>query len=95
MAEFFEKARRRAKLLVDIGGNLIGTVSSCGGLGGPDDLVRPSARIGPLGPNGGPTSTVALRGASPAIGAAGSDAPDRDQRNLARRDPDAGAFERR
>ena len=58
-------------------------------------MVRPLPLIGGLGSNGGPTPTVALHRGSPAIGAAGADAPSRDQRNLARRDPDAGAFERR
>jgi CSLREA domain-containing protein len=77
------------------GGNLIGVATACGPLGGPGDIVRPVSRIGSLGPNGGPTPTVALRRGSPAIGAAQADAPARDQRNLSRHDPDAGAFERR
>ena len=77
------------------GGNLVGSGAGCATLGGPGDLVRPLPLIGGLGSNGGPTPTVALRRGSPAIGAAGADAPSRDQRNLARRDPDAGAFERR
>ena len=59
------------------------------------DFVLISLGVGGLGSNGGPTPTVALHRGSPAIGAAGADAPSRDQRNLARRDPDAGAFERR
>lgn len=77
------------------GGNVVSNTGggSCGELGGPGDLVVGAARIAPLEPNGGPTSTVALRRGSPAIGAAGSDAPARDQRNIGRQDPDAGAFE--
>lgn len=77
------------------GGNLIGAAGGCVGLGGAGDVVVRDPRIGTLQPNGGPTSTVALRRGSRAIGAAQTDAPLRDQRNLTRRDPDAGAFERR
>lgn len=83
--------------LLSGGGNVIGAPdpAGCGALGGAGDLVVGGARIAPLGPNGGPTSTVALRRGSAAIGAAGPDAPARDQRNVGRRDPDAGAFEYR
>ncbi|MFI5122984.1 MAG: choice-of-anchor Q domain-containing protein, partial [Vicinamibacteria bacterium] len=76
------------------GGNLVGVPGGCPGFGGGADVVGRQARIGSLQPNGGPTSTVALRRGSPAIGAAEADAPRRDQRNLTRRDPDAGAYER-
>ncbi|MDX6581430.1 MAG: hypothetical protein QOI10_614 [Solirubrobacterales bacterium] len=75
------------------GGNLIGIAAGCGELGSGGDLVRRDPRIGRLQPNGGPTSTVALRRGSPAIGAARVDAPRRDQRSRTRRDPDAGAYE--
>ena len=83
--------------LLSGGGNAIGSLdpAACGALGGPGDAVVGQARVAPLGPNGGPTSTVALRRGSPAIGAAGPDAPARDQRSVRRRDPDAGAFEYR
>lgn len=77
------------------GGNLVGVPGGCAGFGGGADVVGRAARIGALQPNGGPTSTVALLPGSPAIGAAQTDAPPRDQRNLTRRDPDAGAYERR
>ena len=81
--------------LVSGGGNVIGTGAGCDGAAGGGDLVRPRPRIAALAPNGGPTPTVALLAGSPAIGAAGRDAPRRDQRNVDRRDPDAGAYELR
>jgi hypothetical protein len=81
--------------IVSGGGNVFGSPAGCPGLAGVGDLVRPRPRIGSLADNGGPTPTVALLRRSPAIGAAAADAPSRDQRNLARRDPDAGAYERR
>jgi hypothetical protein len=76
------------------GGNLVGSHAGCEEFGGPADLIRANAKTGPLRDNGGLTPTVALLRGSPAIGAAGPDAPRRDQRNRSRRDPDAGAFER-
>jgi hypothetical protein len=80
---------------VSAGGNVVGGLSSCSGLDTATDLLAASPRIGLLKLNGGPTATIALRAGSPAIGAAETDAPARDQRNVRRRDPDAGAFERR
>jgi CSLREA domain-containing protein len=77
------------------GGNLLGDALACEGFGQIGDQVAAEPRIGTLKVNGGPTATIALRARSPAIGAAGPDAPERDQRNVRRRDPDAGAFERR
>jgi len=79
--------------VVSGGGNLVGSASGCG-LGGAADRTSINPRLGPLEPNGGPTATVALLRRSPAIGAAAADAPPRDQRNLSRSEPDAGAYER-
>jgi hypothetical protein len=80
--------------VVSGGGNLVGSASGCGNLGGGADRTSINPRLGPLERNGGPTATVALLRRSPAIGAAGGNAPRRDQRNLSRSDPDAGAYER-
>jgi hypothetical protein len=72
--------------LVDIAGGCDETGSN---------LATSTPGLRPLAANGGPTETVALRPASPAIGNAGPGAPPRDQRGR-RRDahPDIGAFER-
>jgi CSLREA domain-containing protein len=80
----------------DSGGhNLLSDDSLCDGFDGPGDVVRANPRIGQLKRNGGPTETVALKRGSPAIGKAGNDAPNRDQRDRKRdRRPDIGAFER-
>jgi CSLREA domain-containing protein len=77
------------------GYNLIETLSNCafenpsvGDITGKDPL------LGPLQLNGGSTQTQALLPGSPAINAANSNAPARDQRNYIRPDaPDIGAFE--
>jgi len=60
-----------------------------------DPIVAAEPRLGPLGSNGGRTPTIALLAGSPAIGAAASKAPARDQRGVKRSDPDLGAYERR
>lgn len=60
------------------------------------DLTGIDPRLDDLGPNGGPTSSHALRASSPAIDAAGDDCPDTDQRGVGRpQGPacDIGAFE--
>jgi CSLREA domain-containing protein len=84
--------------LVDSQGrNLISVeTGACNGFDGPGDLTG-NPRIGSLGRNGGPTATVSLKRASPAVNAAGTECPARDQRG--RRRPqgprcDIGAFER-
>ena len=77
------------------GNNLLSTKENCGGFDLPSDLERPNPKLGPLKRNGGPSNTVALKKGSPAIGKAGDDAPNRDQRGRKRdRNPDIGAFER-
>ena len=76
------------------GHNLLSDEGLCTGLAG-SDMVRANSRIGPLEQNGGPTQTIALKSRSPAIGKAGNDAPNRDQRGRKRdRRPDIGSFER-
>lgn len=76
------------------GHNLLTNYAGCTGLLGSDDEIA-NPKIGALKRNGGPTKTVALKRGSPAIGEAGADAPNRDQRGRRRdRDPDIGAFER-
>jgi CSLREA domain-containing protein len=70
--------------IVSLGRTMIGNAGGCGLTAGPGDIRNRSARILPLGDNGGPTPTHALRKTSPAInkGAACSRA---DQRGVARR----------
>jgi CSLREA domain-containing protein len=79
------------------GRNLISVeTAACNGFDGPGDLVG-NPRIGPLGRNGGPTKTVPLKRASPAVDAGGAECPARDQRGVRRpqgRRCDIGAFER-
>jgi CSLREA domain-containing protein len=59
----------------------------------PRDLEEVDARLRPLGPNGGPTPTMALTASSPAVGIAGN-CEGRDQRGVPRaRRCDAGAYE--
>ena len=75
--------------------NLLSTIEDCSGFTQPGDVVDPHPRIRELADNGGPTKTVALRSGSPAIGEAGADAPNRDQRGRKRgAQKDIGAFER-
>lgn len=77
------------------GNNLLTDDSGCTDFDGPGDRVRANPKIGPLKRNGGPTKTIGLKKGSPAIGRAGNDAPNRDQRGRKRdRRPDIGAFER-
>ncbi|HSI80163.1 MAG TPA: right-handed parallel beta-helix repeat-containing protein [Solirubrobacterales bacterium] len=80
-----------------MGGNLITTTAGgCDFLDHLEDIVAPKPRIGKLRRNGGPTATIGLRKASPAINQGdGPAAPKRDQRGVRRRNPDIGAYERR
>jgi hypothetical protein len=60
------------------------------------DLPKVGPLLAPLGDNGGPTETLALLAASPAIDAAGGNCPPRDQRGIRRPQGgacDIGAFE--
>lgn len=76
------------------GHNLLTNDEFCSGLIGSDDEIG-NPKIGQLRRNGGATKTIALKNGSPAIGAAGNDAPKRDQRGRKRDgQPDVGAFER-
>jgi CSLREA domain-containing protein len=74
--------------------NLVGAGGGCLETGSNKAVSDP--KLKPLGKYGGPTKTHALKPKSKAIGLAGHDAPNRDQRG-AKRDahPDAGAYERR
>lgn len=85
-----------AGLFDSAGGNLRTTTADCGGFDGAGDIVRGNPRLGQLRRNGGPTKTISLKGASPAIGLARkASAEARDQRGRKRdADPDSGAFER-
>jgi len=77
--------------LGSLGGN-VGTARGCG-LRGPTDRSGEDPQLGRLGPNGGPTPTMALRPTSPAIGS-GIECSRRDQRGAPRdRRCDAGAYE--
>ena len=77
------------------GGNVVGDDSCL--LGGPGDLEGTTAGVQPLADNGGPTRTMALTTASPAVDHALADGcPSADQRRVARPQRegcDAGAFE--
>lgn len=88
------------------GHNLIGNGAGCAGLTGPDagDVIgAPHAGLLALADNGGPTDTVALQAASPALSAgeavacAAAPIGDRDQRGEARksgaRGCDIGAYD--
>jgi len=77
------------------GGNLLSTRFLCDGFDAVRDRRRADPRIGKLRANGGPTRTVGLKAASPAINGARASAPGRDQRGVRRVRPDSGAFERR
>jgi CSLREA domain-containing protein len=81
------------------GGNLFTSIPvTCEGFD-PDtggDFLTNAPKLGALKRNGGPTKTIALRRGSPAINkAVESEAPNRDQRGVKRKNPDIGAFERR
>lgn len=74
--------------------NLVGTTA--GGCGPGSEIVAADPLLGPLASNGGPTQTLAIDPASPAVGAADPAlAPPQDQRGIDRLDgdPDLGAFE--
>ena len=74
------------------GGGVWSEADGCDGLKGTDVIGDPL--LGPLADNGGPTKTHALGAGSPAIGNAGPDAPDVDQRGIERDGaPDSGAYE--
>jgi hypothetical protein len=79
-----------------LGHNLLSRLADCNGFDGPADLVSTHPMIGNLHWYGGPTETIPLTTASPAIGHANpSTAPIRDQRgHLRDTQPDAGAYER-
>jgi len=78
------------------GGNLITTtLGGCTYFDHGEDIVAANPRIKELADNGGPTKTIALRAASPAIDEAdGPSPPVADQRGETRSDPDIGAYER-
>jgi hypothetical protein len=81
--------------LTSAGGNVFGDASCATAA---DDAQAADVGLGPLADNGGPTSTHALLAGSAAIDAAlAAQAPDTDQRGVARPQgagPDSGAFER-
>ena len=68
---------------------------ACAGIDFVGDIVDPNPRIKNLARNHGQTKTIALRRASPAVGAAGpQSSPKRDQRHFVRdTEPDIGAYE--
>jgi len=73
--------------------NLVGLVGGCT-LGG-SNVGDDGPPLKPLADNGGPTKTHALAKHSAAIGRAGKNAPNRDQRGVKRdAEPDIGAYER-
>jgi CSLREA domain-containing protein len=77
------------------GHNLRSASAACTGFTASGDFVRTNPLIGDLADNGGPTETIALLDKSPAIGAGGTDTPDRDQRGVLRDpSPDIGAYEK-
>jgi CSLREA domain-containing protein len=69
--------------LASVGQTLIGDPIGCTLTGGAGDISGMGARLAPLGDNGGPTPTNALRPGSAAIDA-GAACPDTDQRGLLR-----------
>lgn len=76
------------------GGNVLGT----GGCGTPkpSDVLTADVGLAPLGDNGGPTRTHALRPGSPAINHSPTLGLKKDQRGIRRgKHPDSGSFERR
>jgi CSLREA domain-containing protein len=78
-----------------LGHNILGNVG-CPASAGPTDIVSDNPGLNPLGKNGGPTKTMALKKGSVAIGKANKrNAPEIDQRGRVRdKHPDIGAFER-
>ena len=86
-----DRARQCDGALRSFGDN-VGQGHRCG-LDAPSDLEDVDARLGRLGPNGGPTPTMAPTAQSPAVGIAG-ECGGRDQRGAPRdRRCDAGAYE--
>jgi hypothetical protein len=85
------------------GGNVVGPLKGCTFTAQPSDKVAVTApKLGPLGPNGGPTQTVALLAGSPALDVTPASRCETsiDQRGVRRPQPkggrcDAGAFERK
>jgi predicted outer membrane repeat protein len=77
------------------GDNLISHAANCSGFDAHGDRVAHHPRLGTLADNGGPTRTIALLPASPAVDHYDVTAPKRDQRHHLRKDhdPDIGAFE--
>jgi len=82
--------------IASLGGNLLtSTAGGCDFFTDPEDVLAGNPGIGPLAANGGPTQTIALKAASPAIDEADGPTPrERDQRGVLRSDPDIGAYER-
>jgi hypothetical protein len=79
-----------------VGHNLEDTTPSQCGLAATGDRVGADPLLAPLQANGGPTSTMALLGASPAIDAGDASCPGSDQRGVARPQGaacDIGAYE--
>jgi hypothetical protein len=79
-----------------LGHNLEDTTPSQCGLVATGDRVGADPLLAPLEANGGPTSTMALLGASPAIDAGDASCPGRDQRGVVRPQGaacDIGAYE--
>jgi len=75
------------------GGSVFEEADGCDGIT-PTDLIA-DPLLGPLANNGGSTKTHAIGDGSPAVGNAGNDSPETDQRGIQRDGaPDSGAFER-
>ena len=79
-----------------LGGNMISSpTGGCDLFDHGEDLVAPNVHIKDLGNYGGPTKTIALKAASPAIDEAdGPNPTTTDQRGEVRNDADIGAYER-
>jgi hypothetical protein len=81
--------------IVSLGGNLLTSEADCPFLDDPEDILDDEPGIAKLQDAGGPTQTVPLQSASPAINQAdGPNPPATDQRGRARGNPDIGAYER-
>ena len=77
-----------------LGGNLIGIGNATGRFNVAGDILSDAPQLVPLGNNGGPTQTMALRPTSPAIDAAVASTRTTDQRGFPIDSlPDIGAFE--
>jgi predicted outer membrane repeat protein len=77
-----------------LGGNVLGQ-AACVTARQPSDTVSRHLHLGALADNGGPTRTMAITAASPAVGRASFQVPDSDQRGHDRpaKHADSGAFE--